>query len=411
MPSQTSTGLTELDRSRRHGIGLCLSGGGYRAALYHLGALRRLAELGILGQVRTVSSVSGGSILAAFMADRIAGGLAPALSAMSGEEFERTIAGPFRSIPSRDIRTGPILRSLLPWFWFRTGYRSEALAKQYHKHLTQRRLSEIAETPHFIFCATDIVFAINWEISRKEVGGYLPGYITPHPDWPVSFAVAVSSCFPPVFDPVPIREEASRFERGKAAEDPDFERHLADLRLTDGGVYDNLGVEPIWKEHEYVLVSDGGSPFAFQSSGWFIGRIKRVIDVQGVQAAKLRARWLIANFETGIHRGTYWSLETENEGKGHAGYSNRLVRDYISRVRTDLNRFTPPEMDILENHGYMTASRKLRKYVPELVAADSPSPRWPNLSWCDEAAVRRALVHSHRRYSWRRLLRVGEKQL
>jgi predicted acylesterase/phospholipase RssA len=48
-------------------IGLCLSGGGYRAAVYHLGALVRLNQAGLLPRVRTVSSVSGGSIVAAFL--------------------------------------------------------------------------------------------------------------------------------------------------------------------------------------------------------------------------------------------------------------------------------------------------------------------------------------------------------
>ena len=48
-------------------IGLCLSGGGYRAAAYHLGALLRLNQAGLLPRLRTVSSVSGGSIVAAFL--------------------------------------------------------------------------------------------------------------------------------------------------------------------------------------------------------------------------------------------------------------------------------------------------------------------------------------------------------
>src|SRR3954452_20292285 len=56
---------------RRRADALCLSGGGFRAALFHLGALRRLDELGVLARVDTVSSVSGGSILAAHLADRL----------------------------------------------------------------------------------------------------------------------------------------------------------------------------------------------------------------------------------------------------------------------------------------------------------------------------------------------------
>ena len=52
-------------------LALCLSGGGYRAALFHLGAVRRLNELGVLSKIETISSVSGGSILAAHLATAI----------------------------------------------------------------------------------------------------------------------------------------------------------------------------------------------------------------------------------------------------------------------------------------------------------------------------------------------------
>ena len=47
-------------------IGLALSGGGFRASIFHLGVIRRLEELGIMKYVHTISSVSGGSIIAAY---------------------------------------------------------------------------------------------------------------------------------------------------------------------------------------------------------------------------------------------------------------------------------------------------------------------------------------------------------
>lgn len=47
-------------------IGLALSGGGYRAAAYHIGMLRALHKLGVLDKVDVISSVSGGSIIAAY---------------------------------------------------------------------------------------------------------------------------------------------------------------------------------------------------------------------------------------------------------------------------------------------------------------------------------------------------------
>lgn len=49
-------------------IGIALSGGGYRAAAYHIGTLRALHRLGVLDKVDVISSVSGGSIIAAYYA-------------------------------------------------------------------------------------------------------------------------------------------------------------------------------------------------------------------------------------------------------------------------------------------------------------------------------------------------------
>ena len=47
-------------------VGLALSGGGFRASLYHIGVLARLAELDVLRHVEVLSCVSGGSILGAY---------------------------------------------------------------------------------------------------------------------------------------------------------------------------------------------------------------------------------------------------------------------------------------------------------------------------------------------------------
>src|SRR5260370_8423712 len=64
-------------------IGLALSGGGFRATLFHLGAIRRLHELGILPKLTTISSVSGGSILNGFLASNLANSLSTGVSHLS----------------------------------------------------------------------------------------------------------------------------------------------------------------------------------------------------------------------------------------------------------------------------------------------------------------------------------------
>src|SRR5689334_14065819 len=55
-------------KSARSGKALCVSGGGFRAALFHLGALRRLNETGLLSKLTTISSVSGGSVVSGLLA-------------------------------------------------------------------------------------------------------------------------------------------------------------------------------------------------------------------------------------------------------------------------------------------------------------------------------------------------------
>ena len=59
---------TATDRKPIAGTALCLSGGGSRAMLFHAGAILRLAEVGALGDIDSVSSVSGGSITAGLLA-------------------------------------------------------------------------------------------------------------------------------------------------------------------------------------------------------------------------------------------------------------------------------------------------------------------------------------------------------
>ena len=83
-----------------------MSGGGYRAALFHLGALCRLHELGILQQIDEITSVSGGSITNAFLARAFATVAATAGGTLS---FEKEVASPIRLFTSRNIRTSAIL--------------------------------------------------------------------------------------------------------------------------------------------------------------------------------------------------------------------------------------------------------------------------------------------------------------
>lgn len=385
-------------RRARHGLAMCLSGGGFRAVLFHLGALRRLNELGILSTLDVISSVSGGSIVAAHLVTRIRTWPAPGSMVM---DWEERVARPLRRFVRHDLRTAAILRRFLPWNWFRTSAGVMALMARYARRLTPLTLGDLPERPRLVLCATDMATGVNWEFGRDRVGDYQVGYVTPPPrDWSLAHAVAASSCFPPVFNPLPIRLPAEAYRGGTLRSGPERDRVVSDLRLTDGGVYDNLALEPVWKACETVLVSDGGATLDVQADKglfWRLGRYAGIIQEQG---SALRKRWLISNFITGALSGTYWGIGSavaKYDLAADTGYSADLVDRVIAKVRTDLDAFSEAEVAVLENHGYLLAAAAIATHQPDLVREPAPPVAAPHPDWLDEERVRAALRNSHRR--------------
>ena len=101
---------------RRRGLALCLSGGGFRAAIFHLGAMLRLHQDGRLGRVDTFSSVSGGSIASAWLACRYLDGHREGESFAawcSRVDFLAEVVEPFRAVAGRKglfVKTAAALR-------------------------------------------------------------------------------------------------------------------------------------------------------------------------------------------------------------------------------------------------------------------------------------------------------------
>jgi NTE family protein len=386
----------EQPLTERTGIGLCLSGGGFRAALFHLGALRRLNELGILARLSTITSVSGGSIIAAHLASRVTWPVSGQVA-----EWERQVAAPFRAFASHNLRSGPILHRLWPWNWARSSTGAEALAKVYEERLTDLPLSRLPERPMFVVCAADMAFGVNWVFQRTRMGDYQAGYVaTPSHDWPLARAVAASSAFPPVFNPLPVDIPAAKLIGGKFPSGTKRDAIVRGLRLTDGGVYDNLGLEPVWKDHAVVLVSDAGAVLNPEPDRNVLWRIRRYSGIVRSQARALRKRWLISSFLAGVIHGAYWGIRgaaTSYDQDDSASYSKRLATEVIARIRTDMDAFSAAEAAVLENHGYVLADAAVKKHVPELVPEKPPPRDIPHPTWLDEGRVREALRDSAER--------------
>lgn len=394
-------------RDREPGIALCLSGGGFRASLYHLGALRRLHELGVLQQVCTISSVSGGSIFAAFLATRLH---TPGRTLAQGfADWQRDIADPFRAFCARDLRTWPIVRNVL-WNWIWPDPLVHQLERRYFERLTQLKLKELPAYPEFILCSTDITFGVNWEFRREGTRDYRAGQLNEAAEWPLARAVAASACFPPLFGPVSIREAPDHYDGGMSG--AEAEKLRKKIQLSDGGVYDNMGLEPVWKRWATVLVSDCGAPFDFNHDSAPWRRLLRYAAVVTNQTRALRLRSFFS--DTGgsapKYEGAYWSLNSVADDfvpiGGFDGYSKELISDVISQIRTDLDSFSSAEMSVLENHGYHSADYAVRNWVPRHVPAGAPAAVTPYPEWREEGRVREELRDSGKRVSLRRIWRT-----
>ena len=390
---------------QRQGKALCLSGGGYRAALFHLGVCRRLHELSVLQQLGAVSSVSGGSIFAAHLARCIvdAGGQIPT-------DYECRVAVPFRQFVKHDIRTGPALQRLWPWNWFNPGAGAEALAGQYDKYLAgEMTVGRLPAAPQFFLCATDLVFGVNWVFSKGRVGDYMAGYMARAEGdaLPLATAVAASSCFPPVFRPLPLHLRAGALSGGRAPSQV-VQRLTEELVLSDGGVYDNLGLEPVWKTYQSVIVSDAGKPFTFSQKEDAFNQLYRIYNVASDQAEAVRKRWLIDSYVRGVYDGAYLGIHNsvgEFPAPPRAGYTKPLATDVLAQIRTDMDVFSDVEIAVLENHGYTLADAACAGHIPwsqpAATPAAPPAPDWwpapgPKLAGLEDR-IRRELADSSRR--------------
>jgi len=385
----------------RRGIALCLSGGGFRAALFHAGALRRLNELGVLSKVRTISSVSGGSITSGLLATvwtRLE---------RDGDRFtnlEALFEQPLRAFCGRNIRNGPLLwRRLNPLNWPRLLSSSfsatDFLVSEYQRLLGTVRLSALPAQPNFVFCAANLQTGVSFELSARSIGDYVLGYSEPG-QLTLAEAVAASSSFPFAFPPLVRAVDVDAFTGGDKKAMAGGFRPGPRVALTDGGVYDNMGLEPAWKTHATVLVSDGGTPFEIQARTrtWLVPRLQRSFQVVANQALAVRKRWLISAYLRGVYGGAYWGLGTDRDEYQHAGgvrpagYSGRVL-DRLRVVRTDLDRFSPAEQAVLMNHGWALAGAALGRWGQALVTEPSPAVA-PDPALLDPDAALAALARS-----------------
>ncbi|MBL0121651.1 MAG: hypothetical protein IPP88_02625 [Betaproteobacteria bacterium] len=141
-----------------------------------------------------------------------------------------------------------------------------------------------------------------------------------------------------------------------------------ELVLTDGGVYDNMGLEAIWDRFDTILISDAGAPFKFDPDppGDWVRQPVRAMDIMTDQSRALRKRWLIRDFKAG-RRGAYWSISTEIAKYALPGMvpiaADSALTQGLASIRTHLDPFSPDEQGHLINWGYALCDAAIRCHV------------------------------------------------
>jgi len=405
---------------------LALSGGGFRATLFHLGAICALRDRRILDRVDRVHSVSGGSVLGAHLVARWADFCSDPRSDGAEDAF-RAAVSPLLHLIRSDVR-GRVFRRwiiglLIPillafaaagWVWRRgsalefsirspDGWvlllvatltiislrsqrnRTRRLADEYeslfpHKEFDNRgirrlfrkrrrefALKHLPRSPALQIMATSLTAARAAWFERSGFRMWGPSPHDPHKDkndpgpqtideaanMSLAWCVAASSAFPPGFPPV----RFGNWDTGGT--------EIRVQTLTDGGVYDNLGIRVIEGEAKtpepdrIILVCDAGIRVGYSDVRSFVpftSRMTRVIDVLMKRVADEDGGWARAHFPAGCVASVDLNLQIE-EAALPEEYRTALTADVqsqIARIRTDLNAFSNAEVIGAYLKGYLS---------------------------------------------------------
>lgn len=252
-------------------IALCLSGGGYRAMLFHLGVLRRLNTIGALPHISRIGSVSGGSITAAQLA----------LSWKTLEsntkndvfvDFDEFVTEPLIVLAEKSIDLPSVFFGMVSP---RSG--GQQLSTALDKHLfSAAQIADLDKSQlpiDLTLYATELRTGLAWKFSPKGMGNGLYGY-APTGDLRLSVAVAASAGFPPFFAPLildgtavyeAVGDEVFLYDGGldwQVTRDLDNRKIIAEnidrIPLADGGIVNNLGSDNCKHQHNAIISDASG---------------------------------------------------------------------------------------------------------------------------------------------------------
>jgi NTE family protein len=338
--------------------------------IFHVGVLWRLNEAGYLPKLDRISSVSGGSITAAVLGLHWKD-LAFDMQGVA-QSFKTTVVDELRDFASRTIDAGSVLGGI-----FLPGTIGEKVAGAYDKHLFHGAdLQAFPDRPRFILNATNVQTGALWRFSKPYMADYRVGEVK-QPTTKLAVAVGASSAFPPVLSPVTMELPRGQVEELTGA-DLHQEPYTTAVMLTDGGVYDNLGLETVWKRYRTVLVSDAGGklqPDPEPEHDWARHAV-RVMNLIDNQVRSLRKRQVIDAFTNGERLGAYWGIRTDIlDYQLESALACPFERTtQLADIPTRLKRMESDLQEKLINWGYAVCDAAMRRHVDRDLKAPSGFP-------------------------------------
>lgn len=250
-------------------------------------------------------------------------------------------------------------------------------------------LNDLPTTPRWIINATTYESGKNWRFMPQRMGDYVLGYVT-EPTIPIADAVAASAAFPGLIGPLVLRTSNLNWSQydssGQLISAPP--PIMSKLHLWDGGVYDNLGMEALYKPKgtktpfregfNFLIVSDASGSLPVTKSV-VLQRPKRLIDIATDQVRSLRSRSLIDHFSKTPNSGVYLRIGSSAayilRQAGFAQPDIHPIADEClseqdvyaaSTLGTHLRRLSEPIFDRLCRHGWEVANCTLRTRCPDL---------------------------------------------
>lgn len=377
-------------------IALALSGGGFRATVFHLGVLARLAEEKRLEDVNFLSTVSGGSLCV---------GLVLALNGFrwptSSEYTAQVLPEARRLLTTKDLQRAVIIRQLtMVWNIFET--RADDLSAMMQKHWgITARLSDLPEQPRWMINTTCYETGKNWRFERFRMGDYVFGY-SDNPDIPLADAMAASAGFPGLIGPLVLdtkRYQWSNFVDAPQEISPLIQPEAQPTRvrqpvkpayspvhLWDGGVYDNYGLEGLldvragWRKNvEFLIVSDGAGrskPEEYRRGVKALLRIATGIMMDQVRSLRSRVvlERLLNHFEEDkgsfLQMGNTCSFVLSEAGRQAEiaqlcpGCLSEQEVELAAEFPTNIKRLSDDEFERLFRHGFEVANYTLYAYHP-----------------------------------------------